>query len=586
MKSLKILCAAAAMAAAMAIMVGTVPGEESLRWPVDLPRSLTGTHGEQRGDHLHSGIDIKTAGRTGHRVYAVDDGLLLSITARSLGYGNSIILGHGSFFSQYAHLDSFVEGAAGLDTLVETVKLLYGDEIDSFSFKKRRLRFKKGELIGYSGETGAGPPHLHFALREPGGPVNPLEYYNLPDTEAPVIKALSFCVEKGGSTVSAVTIPAYKSWGKYALRENVFVAGPEDRCFIKLSCYDRVSSLNRCAVNKILLSEGDTEIFSMDFQRFKWADSSMGRFIYDRSITVIGGESLYTFFLCRRTGNKYSRIRAVNDGYLKATEEPRKFRIDVFDQAGNKSSLEFGLIRKKAAAPDPAAGYIAVSAGRGGVLRDASGDFTFTVPRGGLYDGAMLKVETAKTSGQVYRLQQGGIIGDGDSSTVYTVLPFDQVYRRDSRVSIRRPEWISKDEADNILIYRSYEDTAAWGLLTVYNRRTDCFEANTSANGRFVLMRDRRAPEVHVPASYDFIVDDGPYRKMRLHLFDDLSGVNTKSVWLYIDGENYPALFDYDRSWIEAKLPKLAVSKGVHHVFLRVRDRANNETIMRNLLVF
>jgi hypothetical protein len=560
---------------------------DDLRWPLNLQPSLTGTLGEQRGDYLHSGIDIKTGGRTGHAVHAVDGGWLHSITARALGYGNSIILNHGRLFSQYAHLDSFAEGPAALNTLVNVIRLLYGGEVDDFAFKKTRISFAKGSVIGYSGETGSGPPHLHFAMREPGGAANPLQFFKVPDTEAPVIKQLLFCIEKNGSTVKTIRVKAHGSGGVYRLADPVFLAGADEKAFVKLACYDRVAAGSRCAVNRIELFEGDKLLFGMDFDRYRWSDGGTGRFIYDKSNSVVDGISLYTYFLCRRQGNGLSRISAVDDGYLRAGETPRKFKVVASDYAGNKSSLEFALIRRSGTTASTAGeDFIRLRRHAGGVLSDDAKNFTFSVGKHSLYDEAMLKVTSAQSHAQVQFLVKSGTIMEGDSSPVYTVKPYDQVYGRSAHVSIKRPASIPREEAGNILIYRFYDHTMPAGLLTFYNARTDTFEADTPGNGNFTLLRDRKPPQCHLPATYDFVVDDGVYRKLRLSLTDDLAGVNTRSVWLFVDGEKYPAAFDYDRGWLEAKLPKSALSKGTHHLFLRFRDRANNETIVRNLLVF
>ena len=560
---------------------------DDMRWPLNLTPSLTGALGEQRGDYLHSGIDLKTGGRTGHPVHAVDGGWLHSITARALGYGNSIILGHGRIFSQYAHLDAFAEGPSGLNTLVNVIKILYGGEVEDFAFKKTRISFAKGNVIGYSGETGSGPPHLHFALREPGGAVNPLQYFKVPDADAPVIRQFMFNIEKNGSTVRTIRVDAHGGGGVYRLADPVFIAGADEKAFVKLACYDRIAAGSRCSVNRIELFEGDKLLYGMDFDRYKWSDGGTGRFIFDKSNSVVDGISLYTYFLCRRQGNGLSRIRAVDGGYLRAGETPRKFRIIVSDFAGNKSSLEFALIRRSGNTPSAAGeGFRHLRRHAGGVLSDESKNFTLTVGKQCLYDDAMLKVAAAQSHAQVQHLVKTGTIKEGDSSAVYTVKPYDQVFARGVHVSIRRPASIPREEADNMLIYRFFDHTMPAGLLTFYNARTDTFEADTSGNGNFVLLRDRKPPQCHVPPTYDFVVDDGVYRNVRFVLTDDLAGVNTRSVWFFVDGEKYPAAFDYDRGWIEAKLPKSALSKGTHHLFLRFKDRANNETIVRNILAF
>ena len=43
--------------------------------PLDIPLILSGTFGELRSNHFHAGIDIKTQGASGHKVYSVAEGI-------------------------------------------------------------------------------------------------------------------------------------------------------------------------------------------------------------------------------------------------------------------------------------------------------------------------------------------------------------------------------------------------------------------------------------------------------------------------------------------------------------------------------
>lgn len=556
----------------------------ALRWPVDLLPSLTGTFGEQRGKYLHSGIDIKTEGRVGHPVYAIDDGYLYSITSRDIGYGNSIILHHGNFLSQYAHLDSFVEGSQRLNSLVAVIKLLYENDVENFIFNKMRIHLKKGELIAHSGETGAGPPHLHFAIRESSGPVNPLEFFSIDDNEAPIIRAITFCIEKEGSTVYSETVAVHKSWFSLVPTKKVFKAPSQARCFVKLSCFDRIKGRSRCAVYKITLFEESNPIFEIDFARFRWAESAMAQFIFDSSIPSFEGESLYTYFLCQREGNAFSRIRTRDGGYFTTGPTKKHFTIKVADFAGNESAVEFFLEKDDSFHIEN--DYVLVSSRKNSVLADSQGNFTIEYPRNALRKDAYVKIIGSTQHSIIEKLVASNILQKGDVTTIYSVFPFDQLLLQNARVTIKRPEWISKEEANNILIYRSFNETMPVGLLTRYNSAKDCFEAETNNHGHFYLLRDSKSPTIYLPPFQDCVTDKGPERILRLYLTDDLSGINSKSIKVYIDGTLYPSFFDNDRSWIEVKLPKREISKEIHHLFVRVKDRANNLGCFRSIFAF
>ena len=59
------------------------------RSPLDIPLILSGTFAELRPNHFHAGIDIKTQGASGHKVYAVADGYVYRIKISATGYGKA-----------------------------------------------------------------------------------------------------------------------------------------------------------------------------------------------------------------------------------------------------------------------------------------------------------------------------------------------------------------------------------------------------------------------------------------------------------------------------------------------------------------
>jgi murein DD-endopeptidase MepM/ murein hydrolase activator NlpD len=95
----------------------------------------------------HWGIDI--AGNEGEAVYATDAGVVVYVGWNNYGYGNMIMIDHGSGFqSLYAHLSAF--------------NVTCGQSVG------------QGEVIGAIGSTGhSSGPHLHFEIRATSSFVNP-----------------------------------------------------------------------------------------------------------------------------------------------------------------------------------------------------------------------------------------------------------------------------------------------------------------------------------------------------------------------------------------------------------------------------
>ena len=142
-------------------------------WPTNASHYMSSTFGETRSRHFHSGIDIGTWGQEGHPVFAARDGKLHRAGVSARGYGNVVYLKHddGSF-TVYAHLKDF---APEIRAAVDSIRF----EDYSFNFdavlEDEDITFRQGEVIGLSGSTGVGPPHIHFEVRSPRNtPVNPL----------------------------------------------------------------------------------------------------------------------------------------------------------------------------------------------------------------------------------------------------------------------------------------------------------------------------------------------------------------------------------------------------------------------------
>jgi murein DD-endopeptidase MepM/ murein hydrolase activator NlpD len=122
-------------------------GSGRLIWPVNGP--ITGSFGEARPGHIHSGMDIAAPGGTPIR--AADSGKVVLMAATG-GYGNFTCVQHTSSMSTcYAHQSRFgtSQGAS----------------------------VRQGQVIGYVGNTGNSfGDHLHFEVRINGSPVQPLGY--------------------------------------------------------------------------------------------------------------------------------------------------------------------------------------------------------------------------------------------------------------------------------------------------------------------------------------------------------------------------------------------------------------------------
>ena len=165
---------------------------QNAHWPTRASRSFSSNFGENRDDHFHMGIDIKTRGTIGHEVYAIEDGYISRMVSNYNGYGKALYLRTKSGREiLYGHLDKFKPVLEKVWRLQQTKRKSY---IVNANFSPREFPVLKGELIGYSGNTGASfAPHIHLEVRnQDSEPLNPLAYaFDMPDKVKPEVKNIA-----------------------------------------------------------------------------------------------------------------------------------------------------------------------------------------------------------------------------------------------------------------------------------------------------------------------------------------------------------------------------------------------------------
>ncbi len=100
---------------------------------------------------FHYGMDFSA--RKGTPIYATGNGVVKRADNRSSGYGKHIRIDHGfGYISLYAHLSKYNV--------------------------RRGQRVKRGDIIGYVGNTGRPVgPHLHYEIFKDKKKINPLNFY-------------------------------------------------------------------------------------------------------------------------------------------------------------------------------------------------------------------------------------------------------------------------------------------------------------------------------------------------------------------------------------------------------------------------
>jgi hypothetical protein len=150
----------------------------------DIETYLTATFGEYRpsmtksSSHFHMGLDFSTAYRSDVPIVAIADGYVEKIDIDDDDiYGFTFYLRHDDgYLSVYAHLSKFGEN---LNYFLESLRKEFGKNRVEVSFSPDEFRIKKGEIIGFSGQTGeALAPHCHLEVRDTqrNVAINPLKF--------------------------------------------------------------------------------------------------------------------------------------------------------------------------------------------------------------------------------------------------------------------------------------------------------------------------------------------------------------------------------------------------------------------------
>ncbi len=325
---------------------------EPLEWPLRIEIKQSSSFAEYRGLRFHAGIDLKTQGTIGHPVHAIADGFVSRLKVQHRGAGNSVYLDHpaAGVRSLYAHLDRFAEPmAAYIAAKQAKTGSRYG--IDD-SFGPDRFPVKKGQIIGYSGETGLGPPHLHFELRRFNDhPIAPsMVGLTAPDTSRPEAFQVHLdplspeTIIDGG--FRPVTIPLAKAGpGRYIWKRPVRLAG---RAGLHAGFIDHGEGGSRFGVDLIRLEVDGKTLFERRFQTFSYDHNPQCPYVYDHHRSERPGTGfVYTLFRWPHDTTPFAGGYPPWAGVLDLPPGTHQIRILAADFAGNEVTIEGAVIGER-----------------------------------------------------------------------------------------------------------------------------------------------------------------------------------------------------------------------------------------------
>jgi len=313
------------------------------RYPLDIKPSFSGRFADLRPNHFHSGLDFRTNQREGYPIYAVADGYISRLRVQTGGFGQAIYIDHpNGYTSVYAHLRAYAPQIA--KTVKDFQYRLQSFEVDiPLTFSE--IQVKKGDLIGWSGNTGSsGGPHLHFEIRDTQSeePINP-QLFGLTGSDPikPEIKGVYLYKLNGQAFSEKVTkqyIPVKGLNGNYQALSNEPIVLNGETGF-GLVAFDRNQIQGTAhGLHRIEMQLDGQTVYEANLERFSFDATKAINSHLDYPSLKNSGINIHKTFV--EPGNPLQIYQAKNNGRISLEDESlHELTYIVSDVAGNQSSL-------------------------------------------------------------------------------------------------------------------------------------------------------------------------------------------------------------------------------------------------------
>ncbi len=329
---------------------------------------------EYRRGHFHAGFDLSTDRRVGRPVLAPLTGTLERVRASGVGYGRSLYLrADDGRLLVFGHLDAFAEPVAAYVRAVQDSSGQYEQDLWPAA---GRFRFRAGEIIAWTGESGAGGPHLHFEIRRGDIAYHPGRAgLAVADSSPPSLTELTLEPMDAHSRVLGSAGPRTFT---LARAETIDVIG---RVRAMVVAQDGIwAGVDRMVPWEVGM-EWNGERVTCRFDSVSWAtDMEQGDLVYDAG-RVLDSKAIVLWaragFRPRAFLTSAPRDAEAGTIHVRAGDPPRKLKLWARDLGGGRYEREVVLrpARRKAADPpvaalsgdeswgDPALGFAALPGG-------------------------------------------------------------------------------------------------------------------------------------------------------------------------------------------------------------------------------
>ncbi|MFN5325149.1 MAG: M23 family metallopeptidase [Bacteroidota bacterium] len=487
---------------------------------IDGEHRIAGTFGEFRGSHFHSGIDLKTGGREGIPVFAVADGYVSRVLISRNGYGKALYINHqNNLTTVYAHLRAF---SPPLENLIRPKQLAKQSFETEFYPDKGSVPIKKGEIIGYVGNTGSSEgPHLHFETRhtDKEKPFDPsLLGFKFKDTIPPRLESLLVYDLPNEKLDYPLESPRVFN------SEKIDTISVGDYSLLGLNFYDLAGNeTNRLGIKTVELKVNGKTKFQFQLSDFKFNQSRYISGILDQGMRNMGIES----FLCHKpprlelpfytSGKHLGILHLPKDSLLNC-------EITLGDINGNTTSKKFTLINNsqnqqsteslkeacKLLSPDEEQ------------LFDI-GNMQFILEKNSLLDSSCIWLDSSYTDHQI----------------ISHILPNSVPLLKPMKIMVEHKSLNLKNSNKVIIAKRDQENN--WTSLSTKSDQ-GWLSASSNTMGEFTLIEDVVSPTCSSPKYFK----DDFTRKTALSLIlkDNLSGIGDFTCTInhkWVPAEFYPS---------------------------------------------
>jgi hypothetical protein len=537
--------------------------------PLRIPLSLSANFGELRENHFHSGIDIKTQGVTGKEVIAADSGYVYLVYINSTGFGKALFIRHPSGFSTvYGHLESF---SPEIEEYARNQQYRNKSFVATIYPPQDRFPIRKGQVIGYSGNTGSSSgPHLHFEVRRSDGekPVDPEKFdFGIEDNIKPVIERLAIYPASRNSTVNGrkgkIFLNVTGGNGIYRIDDEPVIYGTAG---FGITSYDYMENTgNRFGISSIQLVIDSIPWFTYEISQFSFDESRYINAHIDYEASVRSNIDIEKAFVL--PNDKLSLYKNfMNNGLFDFSDNrTHKVSITVKDGKGNPSTLAFRVRAGSMPPQDTLAAVTDTSVtvmpyGRDNLFVKAG--VKLKIPKGALYDTLYFRYR--ESSGNHHLFSKVYHLHD-----VYTPL------QKPASLSII-PDSIPAGKASKLLLVRI--DEKGLQLASGGKYADGALTANILSFGNYAIGIDTVPPSIYANGLASN-PDLSQKSEIRIRIKDDFSGINAYTGT--IDGKW--ALFEYDakNDVIFYKFDPARLTKGIKHTLvITVSDNCNNISVL------